>query len=179
MFWLLSLLFMLEHSKVVATYYFLKNNLRDEFFHIITNVWVLWACFIFVCDVNHEVRFNSFQNEYLIFSVPFTEEFFFFHICIASGSFLEKSVDHRNEWFYLGWLMCSVAKLCPALCYPMDYRLPGSSVHEIFQARVLEWVDISFFRGYSWPRDLPASPPSPGLARKFFTTWPSWESPSP
>ena len=104
---------------------------------------------------------------------------FFFHICIASGSFLEKSVDHRNEWFYLGWLMCSVAKLCPALCYPMDYRLPGSSVHEIFQARVLEWVDISFFRGYSWPRYLPASPTSPGLACKFFTTWASWESPSP
>ena len=35
----------------------------------------------------------------------------------------------------------------------MDCSLPGSSVHGIFQARVLEWVAISFSRGSSWPRD--------------------------
>ena len=35
-------------------------------------------------------------------------------------------------------------QLCPALCNPMDYSLPGSSIHGIFQARVLEWVAISF-----------------------------------
>ena len=39
------------------------------------------------------------------------------------------------------------------LCYPMDCRLPGSSVHVIFQARVLEWVAISFSRGSSRLRD--------------------------
>ena len=38
------------------------------------------------------------------------------------------------------------------LCDPMDYSLPGSSVHGIFQARVLEWVAISFSRGSSQPR---------------------------
>ena len=37
-----------------------------------------------------------------------------------------------------------VAQLCPTLCEPMDCSLPGSSVHEIFQARVLEWVAIAF-----------------------------------
>ena len=37
-----------------------------------------------------------------------------------------------------------VAQLCPTLCDPMDCSLPGSSVHGIFQARVLEWVVISF-----------------------------------
>ena len=36
---------------------------------------------------------------------------------------------------------------------PMDHNLPGSSVHRIFQARVLEWVAISFSRGSSWPSD--------------------------
>ena len=46
-----------------------------------------------------------------------------------------------------------VAQLCPTLCDPMDCNLLGSSVHEIFQARVLEWVAISFFRGSSQPRD--------------------------
>ena len=35
----------------------------------------------------------------------------------------------------------------PTLCDPMDYSLPGSSVHGIFQARILEWVTISFSRG--------------------------------
>ena len=37
-----------------------------------------------------------------------------------------------------------VAQLCLTLCNPMDCSLPGSSVHEIFQARVLEWVAIAF-----------------------------------
>ena len=42
-----------------------------------------------------------------------------------------------------------VAQLCPTLCNPMDCSLPGSSIHGIFQARVLEWVAISFSRGFS------------------------------
>ena len=37
-----------------------------------------------------------------------------------------------------------VAKLCPCFCNPMDSSPPGSSVHGIFQARILEWVAISF-----------------------------------
>ena len=39
-----------------------------------------------------------------------------------------------------------VAQLCPTLCDPMDCNLSGSSVHGIFQARVLEWIAISFSR---------------------------------
>ena len=46
-----------------------------------------------------------------------------------------------------------VAQLCPTLCDPMDCGLPGSSIHGIFQARILEWVAISFSRGSSRPRD--------------------------
>ena len=37
-----------------------------------------------------------------------------------------------------------VAQLCPTLSDPMDCNLPGSSIHGIFQARVLEWGDIAF-----------------------------------
>ena len=37
-----------------------------------------------------------------------------------------------------------VAQLCPTLLDPMDYSLPGSSAHGIFQARVLEWGAIAF-----------------------------------
>ena len=46
-----------------------------------------------------------------------------------------------------------VAQSCPTLCDPMDCSLPGSSIHGIFQARVSEWVAISFPRGSSQPRD--------------------------
>ena len=42
-----------------------------------------------------------------------------------------------------------VAQLCPTLCDPMDRSLPGSSVHGIFQARVLEWGTIAF-SGWNW-----------------------------
>ena len=46
-----------------------------------------------------------------------------------------------------------VAQTCPTLCDPMDCSLPGSSVHGIFQAMVLEWIAISFSKGSSQPRD--------------------------
>ena len=46
-----------------------------------------------------------------------------------------------------------VAQLCPTLCDPMDGSLPGSAVHGIFQARILEWAAISFSRGSSQTRD--------------------------
>ena len=42
---------------------------------------------------------------------------------------------------------CSVARSCLTLCDPMDYSLPGSSVHGISQAGILESVAISFSRG--------------------------------
>ena len=44
-------------------------------------------------------------------------------------------------------------QLCPTLSNPMDCSLPGSSIHGISQARVLEWVALSFSRGSSRPRD--------------------------
>ena len=47
---------------------------------------------------------------------------------------------------------CLVAKPCPTLCDTMDCSPPVSSVHGISQARILEWVVISYSRGSSWPR---------------------------
>ena len=46
-----------------------------------------------------------------------------------------------------------VAQSCPTLCNPMDCSLPDFSAHGILQARILEWVAISFSRGSSQPRD--------------------------
>ena len=58
-----------------------------------------------------------------------------------------------------------VAQSCPTLCDPMDCSLPGSSLHGILQARVLEWVAISFSRGSSRPRDRTSVSHVPG--RRF------------
>ena len=46
-----------------------------------------------------------------------------------------------------------VTQSSPTLCYPVECSPLGSSVHGIFQARILEWVAISFFWGSSQPRD--------------------------
>ena len=61
-----------------------------------------------------------------------------------------------------------VTQSCLSLCDPMDYSLPGFSVHGIFQARVLEWVAISFSRGSSWPRDQTQIS---CIAGRCFTLW--------
>ena len=53
----------------------------------------------------------------------------------------------------LGACESEVAQSCLTLCNPMDYSLPGSTVHGIFQARILEWIAISFSSISSQPRD--------------------------
>ena len=62
--------------------------------------------------------------------------------------------------------MCVHAKSlqsCPTLCDPMDCSPPGSSVHGILQARILEWVTMHSSRRSSQPKTEPASPVSPAL----------------
>ena len=55
----------------------------------------------------------------------------------------------KEKWKYES----EVAQSCPTLCDPMDCSLLGSSLQGILQARILEWVAISFSMGASQPRD--------------------------
>ena len=66
-----------------------------------------------------------------------------------------------------------VAQSCPALCDPMDCSLPGFSVHGILQARILEWVVISFSRRSSWPRNWTWVSCTVG---RHFTVWATREA---
>ena len=66
-----------------------------------------------------------------------------------------------------------VAQSCPTLCDPMDCSLPGSSVHGIFQAIVLEWIAISFSGGSSGPRDRTQVSL---IVDKRFTAWATREA---
>ena len=75
-----------------------------------------------------------------------------------SGEF---PVFYNHLYSYVYSLQChwysesesEVAQSCLTLCDPMDCSLPGSSVHGIFQAIVLEWIAVSFSKGSSQPRD--------------------------
>ena len=68
--------------------------------------------------------------------------------------------------------VCSVTQSCPTLCDPMDCSPPGSSVHGISQARILEWVAISSSRWPSQPRDRTCISCVSCIAGRFFTTEP-------
>ena len=61
---------------------------------------------------------------------------------------------------------CLVTQSCLTLCASMDYSLPGSSIHGILQARILEWVAISFSKRSPDPG---IESGSPGLTGRFFT----------
>ena len=71
----------------------------------------------------------------------------YLHVCIY--------IYYKNNFSICVYIykVSEVAQSCPTLCNPMDCSLPGFSVHGIFQARVLEWVAISFSRRSSLPRD--------------------------
>ena len=78
--------------------------------------------------------------------------------------------NHVNVCVY------SVSQSCLILCDPMDCSLSGSSVHGIFQARILQWVSISYSRGSSRPGVEPVSLASPALAGVVFTAVPPGKS---
>ena len=74
--------------------------------------------------------------------------------------------------------LCSVvAQSCPTLCNPMDCSPTGYTVHGIFQARITEWVAISYFRDLPDLEIEPMSLMSPALVGRFFNSSATWEAP--
>ena len=81
-------------------------------------------------------------------------------------------LNNCSEWFYQN-LLTNVQHACMLRPFnPMDCSLPGSSVHEVFQLRILECVAISSSGGSSHPRDWTPIFALPALAGWFFTTEP-------
>ena len=87
---------------------------------------------------------NDFPITFFLISLPLW----------ALRSRVVSSLPECSLWFCSGVIKLTVlvAQSCLTLCGPMDYSLPGSSVHGILQARILEWVAILFSRGSSQPR---------------------------
>ena len=100
--------------------------------------------------------------------------------------FLNWACTSGSSWFKNYWslvwrilsitlLLCEVKSLsCVWLCNPMDCNLPASSLHGILQARVLEWVAISFSRGSSRPRDQIRVSLIPGRHFNLWATREAW-----
>ena len=77
------------------------------------------------------------------------------------------------HYTYICCVLCTKSlQSCLTLCKPMDCSPPGSSVYVIFQARILEQVDIYFSRDLSKPG---IKPEPPALANVFFTNGPPEE----
>ena len=115
---------------------------------------------------------------------------FFFLLCLSGYPMLfpemETSMipvyseDYKTPGKYyndeiLSLVSCMTAwslQLCLTFCKPRDCSRPGSSVHRILQARIMEWIAISFSRGSSQPRDQTC------IAGRFFTHLSHQGSPS-
>ena len=105
-----------------------------------------------------------------------TDHYFYYFCPLDIKLKLRRVVQIHNTWQYPGpsqstgklYLWVLVTQLCPTVCDPMDCFPPGSFIHGILQARILEWAAIPFSEGSSWPRDWTRVS---CLAGKFFTIW--------
>ena len=75
-----------------------------------------------------------------------------FQLVIHPAGYFTWCTLHRTpaELFLENGMKVLVAQSCPTLCNSMDCSLPGSSVHGILQARIPEWVAISFSNAWKW-----------------------------
>ena len=72
--------------------------------------------------------------------------------------------------------LCMCVQSCPTLCNPVDCSLPGSSVHGIFQAKLLGWVAISYSRGSSHPQGQTRISWVSCIGRQTLYHWATWEA---
>ena len=105
--------------------------------------------------------------------------FFFFSCwffqCLLDFVLKFQVLPALNWGWWISWCVriCLVAQSYVTLCYPLDCSPIGSSVHGILQARILEWVAISSFRGSSQPKDWTRISCTAG---RFFTSEPQRQS---
>ena len=101
-------------------------------------------------------RILLFLNLYSLSPGVWLIEHLVFHCCAVAQPCpaLCDSVDHRYAATgRRGRFGCLVSQSCLTLCNPMDCSSPGSFVHAVLQARILEWVPMPSSRGFSQPKD--------------------------
>ena len=106
-------------------------------------IWYVYKPHLFI---------HSFIDGYLVY----------FHLLPILNNVAMHTDFCLSPWFQIFWIYTQnswkkvkvlVSQLCPTVWDSMDNSPPGSSVHGVLQARILEWAAIPFSRGSSWPRD--------------------------
>ena len=112
---------------------------------LLSHVWLFVTPWTLAFQCPLSMKFSGIMEW---FAIPFSRRSFW-----PRGQIQVSCITGR---FFIIWATREageVAQSCLTLCDPMDCGLPGSSIQGILQARILEWVAISFSRGSSQPRD--------------------------
>ena len=101
-----------------------------------------WKMMRWKCCTQYANRFGKHSSGYRTVKGQFSFQ--------SQRKAMPKNVQTTTQLHSFHTLVSEVAQSCLTLCDPMDCSLPGFSVHGIFQARVLEWVAISFSNAWKW-----------------------------
>ena len=115
--------------------------------------WIMYVC-VFFLKKHEEIRCSA-TSLLLALPIPTPQE----QLIAVSASISFSAQSYRNQEALVCVCVCVCVcvlsrSVISSLCDPMDCSPPGSAVHGIVQARILQWVAISFSRGSSWPRVL-------------------------
>ena len=149
-----------------------------EFIVIYTRKKGIWRCGYHILSpcvclisqplVNCSSSENAISPDTLAFDSPSSAPFIFW--------LLQTLTPRRKECLIVSCMGAySVSQSCWTLCNPMDGSLPGSSLHGILQARMMEWVAISSSRGSSQPRDGTWISCFFCIGRQILYPWATWE----
>ena len=130
-----------------------------------------------VLQIGSSVPFSRLHIYALICDICFSLSDFLLPVqqVLGSSTTLQWTQIHSFLWLIFHCIyvpvFCVCAQSCLTPCNPVNCTPPGSSVHEIFQARILEWVPISYSRGSSWPRDWTHTSCVSSIAGRVFYQW--------
>ena len=127
----------------------------------------MWTCVPSASGMNEIVDCPPFPTSHLLFLLRSV-------ILLAyslNDSRCMPAIVCMYYWIFQGTLSIS-HKVVSNFCHPMDCSLPGSSVHGVLQARILEWVVISLSKGSSQPSNRTQVSCIPG---RFFTYWTTYD----
>ena len=136
--------------------WYINFALETRIFYTMVGCVELWH-FFFNTFIEYGVIEKSYMSKSQ--SVPINScghSYSFGYMCLSGKSwYLSNRTNNQSCTHYTSMYMVSeVAQLCLTLCDPVDCSLPASSLRGILQARILEWVAISFSRGSSRSRDI-------------------------
>ena len=138
----------------------LTKDPGPDLFSLITGNIPVYFWNIFLFCLTRQERFLLFATKVILLKTIYSQS----SCWIGTESNDPHSLPQQTE------MDIACVQSCPTFCDPIDCNPPGSSVHRIFQARILEWIAISSFRGSFWPRDQTWFSCVSCMAGRFFTT---------